>query len=265
MIAGVPVVVDASPVVYRFADPARGELRRPVASVPPISVRFDGRAGVRARGGPDQPRVRACTCSRLPTRREPSPCRLTVPKGLTADSATRRVALAPFGQATMTFHVRGTLPAGDHQIQAVADERRGALRHRLERRSSTGTSGRCATTGTRPCRSRRWTAALPRNPRIAYLQGVGDNVGPLLAPARDAGDDDRAERLRRRPISRAFGAIVVGPRAFAASPALVGDGVAPARVRARGGHRGRAVRPAGDAGARAPAVPDHARAARANG
>ena len=30
-IAGVPVRVDAGPVVYRFADPARGERRRPVA------------------------------------------------------------------------------------------------------------------------------------------------------------------------------------------------------------------------------------------
>ena len=40
-IAGVSFVYDDGPVVYRFADPARGEQRRPVASVPAISLLFE--------------------------------------------------------------------------------------------------------------------------------------------------------------------------------------------------------------------------------
>ena len=35
---GVPVLVREGPIVYRFADPARGEVRRPIATVPEISV-----------------------------------------------------------------------------------------------------------------------------------------------------------------------------------------------------------------------------------
>jgi len=37
-IAGVDVPVRAGPIVYRHADPARGEVRRPIATVPEISV-----------------------------------------------------------------------------------------------------------------------------------------------------------------------------------------------------------------------------------
>ena len=33
-----PVPVRSGPIVYRFADPARGEVRRPVATIPEISL-----------------------------------------------------------------------------------------------------------------------------------------------------------------------------------------------------------------------------------
>jgi hypothetical protein len=217
VIAGVPVVVDASPVIYRFADPARGEVRRPVASVPPISVRFDGQLEL-ARAGVPINRAFVVHLQSATDVPKAITLSITVPKGLTADSATRRVALAPFGQATMTFQVRGTLPAGDHQIQAAAtsgEEHYGIGWSALE-------YGHI-----RPLRHYTYAsvqmvavpAALPRNPRIAYLQGVGDNVGPLLgqlgmhvtmiAPG-DFGTTDLSP----------FGAIVVGPRAFAATPVL---------------------------------------------
>jgi LmbE family N-acetylglucosaminyl deacetylase len=217
VIAGVPVVVDASPVIYRFADPARGEVRRPVASVPPISVRFDGELELARAGVPiSRPFVvRLQSATDVP---KPVTVTLTVPKGLVVDSATRRVALAPFGEGTMTFNVRGTLPAGEHQIQATA----------TSGEDHYGIGWSAIEYGhIRPLRYYRYAsvqviavpASLPRNPRIAYLQGVGDNVGPLLgqlgmqvttiAPS-DFGTTDLSS----------FGAIVVGPRAFAASPVL---------------------------------------------
>ena len=40
-IAGTSVTVDAGPVIYRYADPARGEQRRPVAVVPAINALLD--------------------------------------------------------------------------------------------------------------------------------------------------------------------------------------------------------------------------------
>ena len=217
VIAGVPLVVDASPVVYRFADPARGELRRPVASVPPISVRFDGELEL-ARAGIPINRAFVVHLQSAADVPKPITLSLTVPRGLTADSATRRVALAPFGQATMTFHVRGTLPAGNHQIQAVAtsgEEHYGIGWSALE-------YGHI-----RPLRHYTYAsvqmvavpAALPRNPRIAYLQGVGDNVGPLLAQLGMHVTTIAPSDFATADLSP-FGAIVVGPRAFAASPVL---------------------------------------------
>ncbi|HKP16408.1 MAG TPA: PIG-L family deacetylase [Gemmatimonadaceae bacterium] len=217
VIAGVPVVVDASPVIYRFADPARGELRRPVASVPPISVRFDGELEL-ARAGVPINRAFVVHLQSATDVPKPVTLSITVPKGLTADSATRRVALAPFGQATMTFQVRGILPAGDHNIQAVAtsgEENYGIGWSALE-------YGHI-----RPLRYYRYAsvrmvavpAALPRNPRIAYLQGVGDNVGPLLGQLGMQVTTIAASDFATADLST-FGAIVVGPRAFAASPVL---------------------------------------------
>jgi hypothetical protein len=62
-------------------------------------------------------------------------------------------------------------------------------------------------------------AVLPKNPRIAYLPGVGDNVGPLLQQLDMQVSMLTAEQFATADLSK-FGAIVVGPRAFAASPAL---------------------------------------------
>ncbi|HKH94189.1 MAG TPA: PIG-L family deacetylase [Gemmatimonadaceae bacterium] len=217
VIAGVPLVVDASPVIYRFADPARGELRRPVASVPPISVRFDGelelaRAGVPLNRGFA---LHVRSASSLPRSLTVD---LTVPAGLTVDSARRAVALRPFGEATVTYNVRGTLPAGEHRIEATATSG--------EDRFAIGWSP-IEYEHIRPLRYYRYAsvqmvsvpAALPRNPRIAYITGVGDNVAPLLDQLDLQVTTLRAEEFATTPLSR-FGAIVVGPRAFAASPVL---------------------------------------------
>jgi hypothetical protein len=134
------------------------------------------------------------------------------------DSAVRRVALAPFGEARVTFRVRGTLAAGEHQIQAVAtsgEDHYGIGWSPIE-------YGHI-----RPLRYYRYAsvqmvavpAALPRNPRIAYLQGVGDNVGPLLGQLGMQVTTIAPTDFATADLS-SFGAIVVGPRAFAASPVL---------------------------------------------
>jgi LmbE family N-acetylglucosaminyl deacetylase len=217
-IAGVPVVADASPVVYREADPARGELRRPVASVPAISILFDDEVEY-ARAGVPFDRVYAVHLkSATPTPRGVS-VTLSLPSGLRADSTVRRAALEPFGSATLTFRVRGTLPTGRFNVSASAASG-----------GETFVSGyvpieyahipplryyRAATVEVEAV-----DAKLPANTKIAYVQGVGDNVAPMLAQLGLSVTPLGPEQLGTTDLSR-FGAIVVGPRAFAASDVLV--------------------------------------------
>jgi hypothetical protein len=131
----------------------------------------------------------------------------------------RRVALDSFASATLTFRVRGTLPVGRHTLSAMATS-----------------NGREFAIGylpisyehVRPLRFYRNAAAfiesvdaaLPRNPRIAYIRGVGDNVAPMLAQLGLQVKLVTPDELERMDLS-AFGAVVVGPRAFAANHELV--------------------------------------------
>ncbi len=216
-IAGVSVSVDAGPVVYRYADPARGELRRPVSIVPGLSVLLDddveyARANV--------PLVRSWTVrlhNASASARGVS-VSLGVPPQLTVDSVVRRVAIEPYGDALVTFRARGSLPVGRHLVSVVA------------------TSGNEEfTTGyqairyehIRPLRHYRMAtvaieavdAKLPAKTSIAYIRGVGDNVAPMLEQLGMQVSLVTPEALRSADLSK-FGAIVVGPRAFAASPLL---------------------------------------------
>jgi len=144
---------------------------------------------------------------------------LTVPNGLKLDSLVRRAALEPFGDAVLAFHVRGTLPAGRHVVSAVATSG-----------GETFTSGYVPIRydHIKPLRFYRSAsveieavnATLPPKTSIAYIRGVGDNVATMLAQLGLNVTLVTPEELADANLSK-FGAIVVGPRAFAASPALV--------------------------------------------
>lgn len=219
-ITGVPVVADASPVVYREADPARGERRRPVASVPAISVLFDDEVEY-ARAGVPFDRVYAVHLTSATSAPRGVSVTLSLPAGLRADSLVRRAALEPFGSTTLTFRVRGTLPAGRCKVSASA-----------------ASGGETFVSGYLPIEYahipplRYYRAAtveveavdakLPANTRVAYIQGVGDNVAPMLAQLGLSVTLLAPEQLGTSDLSR-FGSIVVGPRAFAASDVLVGE------------------------------------------
>jgi LmbE family N-acetylglucosaminyl deacetylase len=217
-IDGVRVVADASPVIQRFADPARGELRRPVAAVPAISVLFDDEVEY-ARAGVPLDRVYAVHLKSATAAARGVTVTLTLPAGLRADSAVRHAALPPFGSATLAFRVRGTLPAGRFNVSASATSN-----------GETFVSGyipieyahipplryyRAATVQVEAV-----DAKLPANTRVAYIQGVGDNVMPMLSQLGLAVTPIAPEALGAYDLS-GFGAVVVGPRAFAASDVLV--------------------------------------------
>ena len=217
-IADVPLSVDAGPVVYRYADPARGELRRPVAVVPKIGVVLDDEVQY-ARAGVPFDRSYSVHLHNATASARGVSVTLSVPSQLKIDSTTRRVAMEPFSDAVLTFHAKGTLPAGRHVVSAVAES--GDAKYtigyvpiqyahihplRFYRPASVEIEA--------------VDAKLPAKTSIAYIQGVGDNVAPMLSELGMKVTMLAPEDLASTDLSK-FGSIVVGPRAFAASPTLV--------------------------------------------
>jgi hypothetical protein len=219
-IAGQSFVADAGPVVYRYADPARGERRRPVASVLPISLLFEDEVEY-ARVGTTINRDFTLRVRSAASAPRGATVELSLPAGLVTDSLVRRVALEPFGSATLVYHVRGRLPAGRHFVTAVVTSN--------GERSVAGWMP-IVYEHIRPLRYYRMAtlqieavpAALPRDPTIAYIRGVGDNVAPMLNQLGIGVTLLTPAELATANLSR-YGAVVVGPRAFAASPVLTAN------------------------------------------
>src|SRR5207253_1982177 len=109
-----------APVVFRYADPVKGEIDRPIVGAPAVSVTLDRAVEyASANASIDRTvRVRLRSASSRPQTVRVS---LTIPKGLIVDSATRVIDLPPLGAVrTATFAIRGRLPAGRHVIDAIA-------------------------------------------------------------------------------------------------------------------------------------------------
>jgi hypothetical protein len=219
-IAGVPFQTMVGPIIYRFADPARGERRRPLAAVPAINMLFDDEVEY-ARAGVPLDRVYNVHLRSTTSAPRSVSVTLELPTGLAADSIVRRAALEPFGSATLSFRIRGSLRAGRYLIAATATSGRETFR-----------SGYVPMIyeHIRPLRYYRPAvvqveaveAALPRNATVAYIPGVGDNVAPMLSQLGLRVTLVAPEQLEATDLSR-YGAVVVGPRAFAASTVLAGQ------------------------------------------
>jgi len=205
-------------VVHRYADPATGEVRRPVAAVPPITVLLPG--GVEyVRANRPVARVVRVHVQSTASRARDVTVGLTLPPGLRADSASRRVTLPAFGQATVQFTVRGTMAPGMATMYAEALS-----------------EGERFNTGFVPIEyphiaprqfyrpAGTWLSAvdvrLPAGIKVAYVPGVGDNVAPMLDQL-----DIPVTTLDTASLATAdltgYTAIVVGPRAYEANDALV--------------------------------------------
>jgi LmbE family N-acetylglucosaminyl deacetylase len=231
-IGGESFVADAGPVVYRYADPARGEQRRPVASVLPISLLFEDEIQY-ARTGVTLNRDYTLLVRSSTAAARSATITLSLPDGLAGDSLVRHVALEPFGSTKLVWHVRGRLAPGRHYVSAEAMS-----------------NGERSIAGfipimyehIRPMRYYRTAtvqveavqAALPREPMVAYVRGVGDNVAPMLHQLGVGVTLLTPEELATTNLAR-FGAVVLGPRAFAASPALVAQAATLQEYARRGG------------------------------
>ena len=211
-LAGVRVPVRAGPIVYRYADAVRGEVRRPLATVPEITVLLQHDVEyARANTAFDRAMVVAVR-SATPAPRDVE-VSLVLPKGLTADSSVRRVTLHPFGDATLFFRVTGRMAAGRDSIRAIAKSHGESFSlgflpveyehirpQRIYRPSTVQIEAVNATFA---------------NLRVGYVRGVGDNVMPMLEQLGLPVTELDPVTLPQTKLSN-FTTIVLGPRAFEA-------------------------------------------------
>lgn len=211
-------VTHRTPVVYHFVDPVRGDVQRPIAVVPPISVTLE-RPIELARGGVSIDRYLTVTVRSALMSRKQVTVSLALPSGLTADSARRIVTVDSAGTRAVTFRVRGRVPSGTHTIGATA--------------AADGITSRIGYVPidyehiTPQRQYREATLALksvditvPASLRVAYIPGVGDNVAPAL---RQLGIPVTIVLPSEIPVTdlSSFTTVVVGPRAYQANRELM--------------------------------------------
>jgi len=222
-IDGVPVVVREGPIVYRFADPARGEVRRPIATVPEISVLLQHEVEYARAGAPFDRTMLVYVHSADGVPRQVD-VTLRLPDGLHADTATRHASLEPFGDAHLYFRVRGVLSAGPHDIAASA-----SLRENTGARVSSLGFVPVEYSHIRPLRFYRTSSVTLQavnityaNLKVGYIRGVGDNVMSMLDELGIPVGELDPLTLPQQDLS-AYTAIVIGPRAYESNPALVAN------------------------------------------
>jgi hypothetical protein len=209
----------SAPVQFRYADDVRGEIRRDVAAAPAITLTLgEQQQYARANGPFDREvvvRLRSADSSARSVR-----VVLQLPDGVTADSVARVVTVAGNElERVITFRVNGRLPAGLHQISAVAESNGERFERGYElvdyehiRRQRIY----------RPAvvRVQAVDVLAPQTLRVAYIAGVSDNVAPALQQLGISVTVIQPREVGRADLSR-FTTVVVGPRAFEAYPDLV--------------------------------------------
>ncbi|MEO7965251.1 MAG: hypothetical protein ABIT38_15195, partial [Gemmatimonadaceae bacterium] len=237
-VGGITVPV-STPVTFRYADAIRGEMNRPVAVAPAITLLLDNEVMYAPANSPIERAIRVHVRSHGTLARD-AEVRLTLPAGLIADSVIRHVSFAalsgtpanasPFGSAgpsapevvrTLTFNVRGRLAPGRHQVRVVATSNGESFAsgfvvpnyehirdQRLYRPSTLGIEA--------------VDVKVPRGTSIAYIAGVGDNSAPMLEQLGVNVTKVDPAALPRTDLSK-FSAVVVGTRAYEANDALVAN------------------------------------------
>ena len=205
------------PIVYRFADPVLGEQNRPVGGAPAVSLSFDRGLEWLPAGKPLDRLLRLTVQSYSMAARTYT-LRVLAPKGITVDSVTRTVVLDPLETRDVFVRLRGTLAEGRYEFGVIAE----------------GVMGRYAEgfraieySHIHPIRLYRssgvWLQAVnvtvPTGLQVAYVQGVGDLSAAGL---RQLGIPLTVLTPQELPLVELhrFTTVIVGPRAYQASPEL---------------------------------------------
>lgn len=212
-----PIIV-RTPAIYRYADPVRGEIERPLAVAPGVSVTFARDVELARAGSPLDRAFQVTLRSSWPAAHTVRVA-LVLPPGMQADSAERSVVVGAGATRTILFRTIGRLSAGSHVVRALVTD--GAQRDSI---------GFIPIEYDHITPERMYRAAavtihavdvvVPPHATIGYVPGVGDNVADAL---RDLGMPvaqlDPAT-LPTADLSR-FSTIVVGPRAYQADQLLI--------------------------------------------
>jgi len=207
----------AAPIVFHYVDRVRGDVQRPLIVAPGISITLDQAVTMARANGPFNQLLKATLRSAFRDTTSVT-VNLILPRGLAADSTARTIVMAPGATRAVIFKVSGSLARGTHQLAATARAK-----------------GRSFQTGyipieyphINPQRIYRPSTltinaadvVLPAKLNVAYISGVGDNVAPVLQQLGVPLTIVDASDLPQTDLSR-FTAIVVGPRAYQASPTL---------------------------------------------
>lgn len=207
----------SAPIVFHYVDRVRGDVQRPLIVAPGISITLDQAATMARANGPFNQVLKTTLRSALGDS-TPVTVTLSLPRGLSADSLARTVVMAPGATRTLAFKVRGSLSRGTHEIAATATAKGTSYRtgyvpieyphispQRIYRPSTVAINAANVT--------------LPPKLNVAYVPGVGDNVGPVLQQLGVPLTIIDADDIPQTDLSR-FSAIVVGPRAYQASQTL---------------------------------------------
>src|SRR5688572_15812398 len=168
----------STPIVFRYVDPVRGDVQKPLATAPAISVSLENSTEL-ARANSPLERFFKVTLRSALLKSTPVTVSLKLPRGLTADSVSRSIVLDSIRTRTVTFKVRGRLSPGVHQLGAMASA-----------------GGRTYESGYVPIDYEHISPerlyrpatvalhavdiAIPSKLNVGYVRGVGDNVEPAL-------------------------------------------------------------------------------------
>ncbi|MFN7531486.1 PIG-L family deacetylase [Gemmatimonas sp.] len=230
-IAGEPVTI-TTPVVYRYADPVKGDLQIPVSAVPGISVNLGSTMEYMRAGVPVDRDVPVRVTSSYPHEAKVA-VRILLPDGLTADTVERERTLEAQGSVLVTFRVRGTIKAGRHELGAVALH---------EGTMSTSGPYLVAYDHITPMRlygaSGMYLSAVevkrPPRARVGYVEGVGDAGVKALEQLDITVERLEPAMLGSTDLSR-FTSIVIGPRAYETRELLVKNNARLLEYARRGG------------------------------
>jgi LmbE family N-acetylglucosaminyl deacetylase len=207
-----------APVVYRYVDPVRGDVQRPLAAAPAISVNLE-RANEVARANTQLDRYFNVTLRSALMKPAAVRVSLKLPQGLSADSASRTITVDSAATRTVSFRVRGKLPPGIHNVNASAmvgdvSYRTGFVPIEYEHISPERIY--------RPAEVALHAidVSIPSRLSVGYIKGVGDNVEPTLVQLGIPVSVIEPGAIPTVDLSK-FTTVVVGPRAYQASRDLI--------------------------------------------
>jgi LmbE family N-acetylglucosaminyl deacetylase len=207
-----------APIVFRYVDPVRGDVQRPLATAPAISINLE-RTNEVARANTAFDRYFNVTLRSAMMKPAAVRIGLTLPAGLTADSAYRTITVDSAATRTVSFRAHGKLTPGIHEVSATATEngvayKNGFIPIEYEHISPERIY--------RPAEAaiHAIDVVVPARLNVGYIRGVGDNVEPSLAQLGIPVTMISPGAIPTVDLSK-FSTVVVGPRAYQANRELI--------------------------------------------